>query len=242
MDNSHRQLEILFLPLLLLPPLSSAVAAMFPRQSGFRGRTPLLCLLIHSRLETWTQTQLHIVWIYLRTASKCMRSSTSSRCLPAQVTELKEWGVAAGVVWSDATMARCAALWSHVCMEWDLWQYVQTILFQIQTKNDWSKYQIQNWNKKNTCLFVYNTLRFFLSDKVCLFPASFAVALLVLCLRCQLFWLQFWHKFHVWVGFSGVPSYWLIWFDWQLSRTTTSPGSWNTCTCSLLLVYFSLAL
>ena len=41
MDNSHRQLEILFLP------LSSAVAAMFPRQSGFRGRTPLLCLLIH---------------------------------------------------------------------------------------------------------------------------------------------------------------------------------------------------
>ena len=49
------QLEILFLP------LSSAVAAMFPRQSGFRGRTPLLCLLIHSRLETWTQTQLHIV-------------------------------------------------------------------------------------------------------------------------------------------------------------------------------------
>ena len=57
MDNSHTQLEILFLP------LSSAVAALFPRQSGFRGRTPLLCLLIHSRLDTWTQTQLHIVWI-----------------------------------------------------------------------------------------------------------------------------------------------------------------------------------
>ena len=55
MDNSHTQLEILFLP------LSSAVAAMFPRQSGFRERTPLLCLLIHSRLETWTQTQPHIV-------------------------------------------------------------------------------------------------------------------------------------------------------------------------------------
>ena len=51
MDNSHRQLEILLLP------LSLALAAMFPRQSGFRGRTPLLSLLIHSRLETWTQTQ-----------------------------------------------------------------------------------------------------------------------------------------------------------------------------------------
>ena len=37
--------EILFLP------LSFAPAAMFPRQSGFRGRTPLLSLLIHSRLE-----------------------------------------------------------------------------------------------------------------------------------------------------------------------------------------------
>ena len=36
--------EILFLP------LSFAPAAMFPRQSGFRGRTPLLPLLIHSRL------------------------------------------------------------------------------------------------------------------------------------------------------------------------------------------------
>ena len=44
--------EILFLP------LSFAPAAMFPRQSGLRGRTPLLSLLIHSRLETWTQTQL----------------------------------------------------------------------------------------------------------------------------------------------------------------------------------------
>ena len=47
--------EILFLP------LSFALAAMFPRQSGLRGKTPLLSLLIHSRLETWTQTQLHIV-------------------------------------------------------------------------------------------------------------------------------------------------------------------------------------
>ena len=27
-------------------------AAMFPRQSGFRGRTPLLSLLIHGKLET----------------------------------------------------------------------------------------------------------------------------------------------------------------------------------------------
>lgn len=56
MDNSHRQREILFLP------LSFALAAMFPRQSGFRGRTPLLSVLIHSGLETWTQTQ-HIVSI-----------------------------------------------------------------------------------------------------------------------------------------------------------------------------------
>ena len=55
MDNSHRQREILFLP------LSFALAAMFPRRNGFRGRTPLLSLLIHSRLETWTQTQLYIV-------------------------------------------------------------------------------------------------------------------------------------------------------------------------------------
>ena len=121
----------------------------------------------------------------------------------------------------------------------------------IKSKNKikLAKYQIQNWNiekiksKKKcnkinlsvtlwiTCLFVYNTLRFFLSDKVCLFPASFAVALLVICLRCQLFWLQFWHKFHVWVGFSGVPSYWLICFDWQLSWTTTAPGSWNPVLC-----------
>ena len=44
--------EILFLP------LSFAPAAMFPRQSGLRGRTSILSLLIHSRLETWTQTQL----------------------------------------------------------------------------------------------------------------------------------------------------------------------------------------
>ena len=28
-------------------PLSSAGAAMFPRQGGLRGMTPLLCLLIH---------------------------------------------------------------------------------------------------------------------------------------------------------------------------------------------------
>ena len=64
MDNSHRQIEILFLP------LSSAVAAIFPRQSGFRGRTPLLCLLIHGRLDTWTQTQLHIVWIWFEDCIK----------------------------------------------------------------------------------------------------------------------------------------------------------------------------
>ena len=50
MDNSHHSL-----------PLNFSLAAMFPRQSGFRGLTPLLPLLIHGRLQTWTQTQLHIV-------------------------------------------------------------------------------------------------------------------------------------------------------------------------------------
>ena len=50
--------EILFLP------LSFAPAAIFPRQSGLRGRTPIpiLSLLIHRRLETWTQTQLLLNW------------------------------------------------------------------------------------------------------------------------------------------------------------------------------------
>ena len=131
-----------------------------------------------------------------------------------------------------------ADLWSEICdnmfkqyffkfkqklIDQNIKYRIETKKIKSKNKTKLAKYQIQNWNKKKTCLFVYNALRFFLSDKVCLFPASFAVALLFLCLRCQLFWLQFWHKFHLWVGFSGVPSYWLIWFDWQLSRTTTAP-------------------
>ena len=60
MDNSHRRWDIIFLP------LSFALAAMFPRQRGLRGRTPLLSLLIHSRLDTWTQTQLHIVSLVIQ--------------------------------------------------------------------------------------------------------------------------------------------------------------------------------
>ena len=58
--------EILFLPLCFALPCHAH--AMFPRQSDLR--TPLLSLLIHSRLETWTQTQLHTVYA----AAQCLFS------------------------------------------------------------------------------------------------------------------------------------------------------------------------
>ena len=58
MDNSHGQLEILILP------LSFGLAVMFPRQSGFRGREPLLSLLthIHRRANTFTETHWADSW------------------------------------------------------------------------------------------------------------------------------------------------------------------------------------
>ena len=57
MDN--RKWEILFLP------FSFNTALIILTQRDFRGRTPLLSLLIHSRVETWTQTQLlYVMFIW----------------------------------------------------------------------------------------------------------------------------------------------------------------------------------
>ena len=58
-----------------------------PRQRGLRGRTPLLSVLIHSSLETWTQTQLHLVStavqrvFILCSSMSCVLPVSGGRCL-----------------------------------------------------------------------------------------------------------------------------------------------------------------